>query len=746
MLAILPLSFFIYFATFIPAVSHGEPVIFSQAWVPSLQINLDFYLDGLSLLMALLVTGVGSLIFIYAGGYMKLKEQGRFYIFITLFMGAMLGVVLADNLILLFIFWELTSITSYMLIGFKHELEKSQKSATQALIITGGGGLALLAGLILLGVAGGSWQISKLLEMGEVIRASSLYTPALILVLLGCFTKSAQFPFHTWLPKAMAGPTPVSAYLHSATMVKAGVYLLARLTPVLGGTSSWQLPLMVFGGITAVLGAWLCWQQTDLKRILAYSTIAALGLLVFLLGLGTKIGYEAAMLFLLVHSFYKGALFMTAGNIDHETGTREIDQLGGLRHSMRWTMVGVGIAALSKSGLPLFVGFIGKELIYEATWEIEGIGIGLTAVALLTNVFLVGSAGVLFMRPFFGKTTKQTEHVHEAPISMWLGPLVLGIGSVLFGTVLAEWIGEAIIAPAASAIYHKPIELHLHAIPNPTLIYFWLSVVTVALGVGIYIANNRGFGAVARGWDAQISPRVGPQRWYQGALDNTLSLADHITQATQNGYLRYYIIYALGMLLSFGGITLLSNGAFQWPTNTSLADIRSYEWITVLIIMAAAIVTVTMRSRLATIAALGVVGYGIALLYIFFSAPDLAMTQFTIETLTVVLFVLLLYRLPRFTNLSSRIGRARDILIASLVGLFMTGLVLTVTAQRAESQLSEFVLKNSEPLAHGENVVNVILVDFRGFDTLLEITVLSVAAIGVYTLLKLVKHAKDEAS
>ncbi|MCA9979435.1 MAG: hypothetical protein KDD89_01325, partial [Anaerolineales bacterium] len=310
LLALIPLSLFISFTTLISRVAHGDIPLWHWDWVPALNISLSFHIDGLALLMALIISGVGTLIFIYASGYMAGDPQiTRFYFILTFFMLAMLGVVLADNIILLFVFWELTSISSYLLIGFRHESAVSQRSALQALLVTGSGGMCLMAGLVLLGFAADSWQLSEIIHLGETIQSSTLYLPALVLILLGAFTKSAQFPFHFWLPNAMAAPTPVSAFLHSATMVKAGVYLLARMNPALGGTEVWFYALTIFGGITGLVGAWLSWQQVDLKRIMAYSTISALGVLVFLIGLGNHYAYEAAMVFLLVHSLYKGALF-----------------------------------------------------------------------------------------------------------------------------------------------------------------------------------------------------------------------------------------------------------------------------------------------------------------------------------------------------------------------------------------------------------------------------------------------------
>ncbi|HEU5462661.1 MAG TPA: proton-conducting transporter membrane subunit, partial [Candidatus Binatia bacterium] len=402
--ALVPAGLTIYFANFVPAISAGEVMTFSHEWSPSLGLTLSFLVDGLSLLFALLISGIGALILIYAGSYLAGHPHlGRFYAFILLFMASMLGLVLCDNLLVLFVFWELTSISSYFLIGFDHEREAARAAALQALLVTGGGSLALLAGILLLGLAGGSLEVSALLANAEVVRASNLYVPIVLLVLAGAFTKSAQVPFHFWLPGAMEAPTPVSAYLHSATMVKAGVYLLARLSPVLGGTELWLHTLSAVGAVTMVTGAYLALRQTDLKLILAYLTVSALGILILFLGIGTTQAIAAAMVFLLAHALYKGALFLVAGIVDHETGTRDVNKLGGLRSAMPITAMAAGLAALSLAALPPTLGFIGKEMLLEATLAANGAGPILTVALVLASIIFVATAGIVGVRPFFGK-------------------------------------------------------------------------------------------------------------------------------------------------------------------------------------------------------------------------------------------------------------------------------------------------------------------------------------------------------
>lgn len=733
-IALLPLGLAIYFASLLNTVAAGQVLTTTYPWIPSLEVNLSFYVDGLSLLFALLISGIGALVVIYAGGYLAGHPQlGRFYAYLLAFMASMLGVVLADNLIVLFIFWELTSLSSYLLIGFYHTEAGSRASALQALLVTGAGGLALLAGFVLLGLAGGSWELSTLLNRMELIQAHPFYLPGLALVLLGAFTKSAQFPFHFWLPAAMAAPAPVSAYLHSATMVKAGVYLLARLNPVLGGTDIWQVSVTGVGVATMLVGAYVAWLQTDLKRILAYSTISALGTLVMLIGWGSDLAIKAAMVFLVVHSFYKGALFLVAGAIDHETGTRDITRLGGLRRLMPISAVAAGLAALSMAGIPPWFGFIGKELIYEAMLSAPVI----LGLAVAANMLGVVVAGLAVVKPFFAQTETPVK-AHEAPVSMWLGPVILaGLGLIL--GLVSGLAGERLIAPAVTAIAGKPAEVKLVLWDKLALwsesqlnLVLLLSLVTVLGGLGAYTGRE-----TLRRLTQPLNAmgRWGPARWYDGLLDAMMALARLQTRLLQSGYLRFYLLIVIAATISLAGTPLLDQiNSVVWARQL---NIQFHQWVVAALILIATVVAAQARSRLAAVAALGVVGYGVALIFILFGAPDLAMTQFAIETLTVILFVLVLYRLPRFAILTSTPARLRDVLVASLAGALMTALILVVTSAATASRLTPYFAENSLSLANGRNIVNVILVDFRALDTLGEITVLAVAAIGISALMKL---------
>ena len=727
--ALLPLSLFFAFAALVGPVARGHIVTLSYTWVPALDISLSFLIDGLGLVFALLVSGIGALVVFYASSYMQGNPHlPRFYAIVLLFMVAMLGVVLADNVITLFIFWELTSITSYLLIGFFHQKEESRSAALQSLLITGGGGVALLAGLLLLGLAGGSFELSELMQRGDLVRSSSLYVPILLLIGLGAFTKSAQFPFHFWLPGAMQAPTPVSAYLHSATMVKAGIYLLARLAPVLGGTDLWYNTLVIVGCATMFIGAYLAPRQSDLKRLLAYSTVSALGTLVLLLGIGTTIAIKAAMVFLIVHSLYKGALFMVAGIVDHEAGTRKIEEVSGLRQAMPFTTVAAVLAAFSFAGMPPLFGFVGKELIYEAKLTAPDASFVLTTVAVVSNALLV-AAGLMTLRPFFGKP-ESPRPPHEAPLSMLAGPLVLaGLG--LLAGMLPHLVAEPLISPSVSTVLGESAKVKLalwHGI-NTMLI---LSIITVISGVGIFLGRGL-FCRAGRIFDRLAAFR--PERWYELSLDGLMILAKTTTHIIQRGTLRTYLLIIILTTIGMAGLMLARTvdlaTVLVWP------QAGLFDWVLALIILASAFQVVRARSRLTALVALGGVGSGVTLLFILYSAPDLAATQFAIESLTVLLFVLVLYRLPVYETLSSKDARVRDALVALGAGGMMTLLTLAVTRTPLPSQVSDFITRASVPLANGRNLVNVILVDIRGLDTMGEIVVLAVAAIGVYALLNL---------
>jgi len=727
-IALLPLALTVYFATLLPLVVAGQALQHSVAWVPVLGVNFSFYLDGLSLLFALLITGIGTFIVIYSGGYLKgHPDLGKFYLIILLFMASMLGLVLADDIVTLFVMWELTSITSYLLIGFHHSEFKSRRAAMQALLVTAGGGLALLAGLILLAGVGGTLELSQLLGQGELLRQHPLYLPALVLVLLGAFTKSAQFPFHFWLPNAMEAPTPVSAYLHSATMVKAGVYLLARLQPGLGGTEVWSHTLMAFGLATLLTGAVLTLRHTDLKRLLAYSTVAALGALVFTIGMVPLTDYYAAVgfaTFLLAHSLYKGGLFMAAGAIDHETGTRDVRSLSGLFKVMPITGVAVLLAGFSLAGLPPVLGFIGKEVLYVASlkaapfWMVGLAVVGFALGATLATILIV---------PFF--RGRPPEQVHEGPPSLWLGPVVLAGLGLLVG--LFPGLYNPLMEATAGAVKGKTLEYTLKLWPGFNLALL-LSVLTVLLGVGLYFLYPR-----IQAWMA-TDPLPGPENGYNALLRGLMRLAGGITGLLQSGSMRAYLVWIFAGLVGLVGLALLRSGSLFWPQEVSA--VNPAQVVLMALMLLGALVALGLRSHLGMVVVVGIVGAGVALLFLLQNAPDLSITQFLVETLTAILIALVLLQIVRIGQIPA--GRPLDAVVALGFGGLITLLMLGMLAQPLAPHLSNFFAEKSLPEGFGRNIVNVILVDFRGLDTFGEISVVGLAGLGVYALLK--RRARKE--
>ncbi len=729
-----PLAMFVWLLTKLPEVGHGHSITQSFPWVRKLGLEVAFHLDGLSLLFAALISGIGILILLYTQGYFKGDpRQGRFLMFIIAFMASMLGVVLADHLLLVFIFWELTSFTSYLLIGFNHENPAARNAALQAMLVTVLGGLFLLGGMILLADAAGTWRLSEIITRGHEITQHKHYLAILILVCIGAFTKSAQFPFHFWLPNAMQAPTPASAYLHSSTMVKAGVYLLARLHPALGHTEEWTLILTTIGTVTFLLGAIMALGQHVLKRLLAYTTVSALGAMVMLLGVGTKYTIQALSVFILAHAFYKATLFMVAGGVTHETGGEtSVDQLGGLRKAMPISFACAVLAGLSMGGFPPFFGFVAKETWIHAVWDFPYLVVA-TVIGGAAYVLVGFSTG---LKPFIGKKPEGL-HAHEVPLSMRIGPIVLGLGCLALAFACGP-IGHHFVQPAASAVYAKDLEVHLHLWAGFNK-YLVVSLVTLALGIGCYLLRPF-FVKTA----AALKPlaKFGPDAIYQFKLDATLRFAAWHTKKLQTGILRDYIRVTVVSAVALIGAAFWRAGGYQGWENLSPISPRVAIFGGLMIF--ATFATVRSKSRLRSILSLGVVGFCMALLFTFFGAPDLAMTQLVIETLTVILLALAFHHLPVFRHGSSKRTRTIDAVIAAAVGVAVTLLVLAALDVQTPTPVSDYYLEHSYKEAHGRNVVNVILVDFRALDTLGEITVLAIAALGAYALLKL-RPKKEEA-
>ncbi len=736
-LAILPASLTAYFASLIPDVQANGSLVLEYSWMPGLGINLNFLVDGLSLVFALLISGIGTFILIYAGAYLAgHKYLARFFVIMLSFMASMLGLVLSDNLVSLFVFWELTSITSYMLIGFNHEDMEARKCALQGLFVTAGGGLVLMAGLILLSIMGDSYSLSEILASDIALHEHVFYTAAVICILAGTFTKSAQVPFHFWLPNAMAAPTPVSAFLHSATMVKAGVYLMARLNPSLGEGELWSQALMLFGAATMFTGAYLAFSSTGIKKVLAYSTIMALGTLTMLIGVGTELALTAFICFLVAHSLYKGALFMIAGALDHETGTKDITRMGGLKKAMPVTAVIACLAALSLAGLPPLFGFIAKELLFESLLDSPLWSAGLTTAAVAAAVLIVGVAGLVAIKPFFGKVGNTPKTPHEAPFGMLIGPAILSVTALIFG--LAPFLPEgALLQSAVGSVYGASVETHLalwHGVNVPLI----LSIGSLVLGLSLLTGWNRLQPSIYA--INTSAARFGPEAGYFRFMEGITIVAAWQTRVLQNGVLGLYLLLLVTVTFGLTGYTLLTHHGINLTLD--LTDSYFYEWGIALLLIAAATFASTTHSRLGSVASMGVLGFGVTLTFILFSAPDLGITQLLVETLTVILLVLVLFKLPEFVNLSSPFERYRDLAVATFAGVVMTLLILAALDVQYFESISSYYVENSGTLGHGRNIVNVILVDFRALDTLGEIFVLSLAALGVLSMIKL--RAEDQ--
>jgi multicomponent Na+:H+ antiporter subunit A len=719
----------------------GEPQPVSWPWAASVGVELTFRADGLSALMAVLIGAIGGLVVIYAGGYMKDQaRQGYFLAVLLFFIAAMLGLVLSDNLLLLFVCWELTSISSFLLIGFYHDKPYARDAAKQALLTTALGGLALLGGLIVMMLmATGlglsmteAMTLSVLFEHGQALQASPLYPTALLLILVGCFTKSAQVPFHYWLASAMAGPTPVSAMLHSATMVKAGVFLLARLNPVLGGTVLWMTLLTSFGAVTMVTGAVMAVGQRDLKAILAYTTVSVLGTLVMLLGIGSETAITAMVVFLTAHALYKASLFMVAGNVDHEAGTRDILRVSGLRRVMPITAAAALIAALSKAGAPPALGYLGKKLTLQAKFGADALGQWLILAAVITNIAMVAIALTVALRPFWGAVRPTPKPAHEVPFSMWLGPLALALAGMLVGLVPA-FFEKGLGVAAASAIAGEPLQMELKlwaGLSVESMLLIGLSIGAFALGYFVY--NRLPVNLPATLSIGKLRPLT-PTALYETSLSGLMKVAAWHTRWIQSGYLRVYVavivLFAVAVILPW---SLLAAGFSVSPGAT-----RPYphEILIGLLIMVGGLGVVLLRSAMGAVLSLGLAGLGLALIFGLFGGPDLAITQLLVETLVLVLLAVVLSQLPRAARQVSRSTKIVNGIIAALGGGAVTTLVLLATGTERSRQVAEFFLQNAAPEAFGRNVVNVILVDFRALDTLGEVTVVAAAAVAAIGLL-----------
>ncbi len=726
-----------------PAVFGGEVLRWSVAWLPALGLDLGFRMDGLAWLFALLISGIGALVVLYAAWYMDPADPApRFFMFLLLFMGAMLGVVLADNLLLLVLFWELTSLSSFLLIGYWHQRDDARAGARMALTITGLGGLCLLAGALLLGHIVGSFKLDAVLAAGPLIRAHPLYETALVLVLMGAFTKSAQFPFHFWLPHAMAAPTPVSAYLHSATMVKCGVFLLARLYPALAGSESWFWMVSLVGLSTLLVGAYAAIFQHDLKGLLAYSTISHLGLITLLLGLDEPLAVVAAVFHIINHATFKAGLFMSAGIIDHECGTRDMRRINGLLKYMPFTAT-LGItAAAAMAGVPLLNGFLSKEMFFAEALAKDSHAFMQWLLPLGATV--AGVFGVAYSLRFIHDTFFNGEPVnlpktpHEAPFFMRLPVLLLVLLCVAVGLFPAATVGPMLAVSAQAAVFGAPgptLPPYTLALWHGLNLPLMMSGVAVAGGVLLYFGLHR-FVNLHRlvrmpGW-VQSGGREG----FLLLQSAGIAAARGLTGALQNGSLQRYLLLLLLLALAAGVWPFLGAGPSAQAAALHLSDLNLGVAVVGLIGIAATLATtVWHRQRLVALVMMGVAGLVVCLSFAWFSAPDLALTQLLVEVVSIVLLMLSLKWLPPHSAADgAKLRVARDAVLALAIGLGVAALTWMVLTRPSHS-ISNFFLQQSLPLGGGANVVNVIIVDFRGFDTLGEITVLGIAALTIHALL-----------
>ena len=758
------------YATYIAKVAKGEVFLAELPWIPSLDISVVSYLDGLSLLFSLLITGIGSLVVLYSIFYLdKHKEKlHNFYVYLLLFMTAMLGVVQSDHLMTLYFFWELTSISSFLLIGYWYTRDASRFGALKSMMITVGGGLMMLGGFILLYLMGDTYSIRELIAMAPELVEHPWFTWALVLLLLGAFTKSAQFPFYIWLPDAMEAPTPVSAYLHSATMVKAGIYLVARFTPIFAASELWVWLVTGVGLLTLFWGSFFAVKQTDLKGILAFSTVSQLGLIMSLLGAAAvafhvdgaadnvfRFAAFAAIFHLINHATFKGSLFMIAGIIDHETGTRDIRKLGGLMSIMPLSFTVAAIGSFSMAGLPPFNGFLSKEMFLTAMLALQNFdlfgfdtwGVLFPIVAWVASVFTFIYSFYFVFRTFTGKYKPEQLPLkpHEAPIGMLISPMILAtfVVTIFF---IPNLIGDTFVKPAVYAIqpflYNAPGDIDIdvaawHGGLPPELL---MTIGIVVVGTLLFVALPK--------WQGLYN--VFPQALtLNNAYDKMMLGLDtglnRMSRLYMTGSMRHYLLYMFSAIAVIVIGTLFVKDAFTFSFEGT-APIHLYGVILIFVMISGTCITLFAKSRLTAIIGLGTVGYTVALFFVIFNAPDLALTQLVIETISVALFLLAFYHLPKLGKSEERMRfQVNRAIISVAVGVMVTLVALSAQSQKLVPTISKYYEETVYSLAGGGNIVNVILVDYRGFDTLFEIAVLSIAGIGILAMIKLRMNRKGKA-
>ena len=766
---LVPAALFIFYSTLLPSIADGGSRVSELQWIPSLDIAFIAYIDGLSLLFSLLITGIGALVVLYSIFYLdKHREQlHNFYVYLLMFMTAMLGVVQSDHLISLYLFWELTSISSFLLIGYWYTRDRSRFGALKSMMITVFGGLMMLGGFVLLAIMGGTYSIRELISQVPELAGHDFFVWALVLILLGAFTKSAHFPFYIWLPDAMEAPTPVSAYLHSATMVKAGLYLVARFTPIFAVSGTWVWLVTGIGLFTMIWASFFALKQKDLKGILAFSTVSQLGLIMSLLGVAAA-GYHvenateialkyagfAAIFHLINHAVFKGSLFMVAGIVDHETGTRDIRKLGGLMSLMPISFTIAMIGSFSMAGLPLFGGFLSKEMFLTGMvaltefnlFSMDVWGILFPVIAWIGSVFTFIYSFYFVFHTFAGKHKPEQlpKQAHEAPVGMLLAPgflAILVIAIFFIPNIVGDWLVKPAVAAIQPFMWDSPAAVDIH-------VAAWHGYVTpeLMMTIGIFAVGGLMFWTL-RKWQHHYDrfPDTLNNLYDQGMFISDKG-ANRFSNIYMTGFLRSYLVYMFGFVVVILLGTLFLNEAFSLDFN-NLAPVGFYE-ISIVIAMVVGTITILIaKSRMTSIIALGAVGYSVAVTFVIFRAPDLALTQLVIETVSVALFLLAFYHLPKLTQKEERMPfKLGNAIIAVGVGLTMTLIALSSHSQKALPSISEYYKETAYTLAGGGNIVNVILVDYRGFDTLFEIAVLGIASIGIITMIKLRLKKKEGSS
>ena len=753
--ALVSLAALVWVALLFPTLQTGQVLHEEYRWIPSAGINFSVRMDGFAWMFAMLVTGIGLLVALYARYYMSKNDPvPRFFSFFLAFMGAMLGVVLSGNVVQLVFFWELTSLFSFMLIGYWYHRKDARRGARMALTVTGAGGLAMLAGMLMLGHIAGSYQLDVILGAGERIRAHPLYTPMLVLLLLGAFTKSAQFPFHFWLPRAMAAPTPVSAYLHSATMVKAGVFLLARLWPALSGTEQWFWLVGGAGVVTLVLGAYFAMFQNDLKGLLAYSTISHLGLITLLLGLNRDLAAVAAVFHIMNHATFKASLFMAAGIIDHETGTRDMRRLSGLWKAMPITGTLAFVASAAMAGVPLMNGFLSKEMFFAETVDLSStplLDYGLPVAATLAGIFAVVYSLRFSVGVFLGPPARQLPLEPHEPVRWMRVPIEILVLLCIVVGIFPQWsIGPALDVAARPVVggAMPPFSLAIwHGFNKPLV----MSLIALGGGIALYLLLRRG--VVAGRFKHAPLLGLNGQRLFESTLYG-LDRASRWALAVLSTYrLQPQMLLMVLAAIVFASVALWAGG-ISWGDRPRVPGNLEFALLWVLGCVAAlAAANQAKFHRLAALILLGAVGLAVSLTFLWFSAPDLALTQLTVEVVTTVLFLLGLRWLPKrrpeeaeHLGLRVRARRARDLVVSLVAGGGMAVLAYAMMTRPAPQSISPFFIDRSLPEGGGTNVVNVMLVDFRAFDTMGEITVLGIVGLTVYALLRRFRPPREMAA